>query len=114
MPWAPLPATEEARVPWFLEWEQSTPAGLVSHRFTWKMGDDFTRDAAIAVHARAACHAIISSLPDQAITDLFTQMVGILEAYMPPPIPITDAPSVRRIQGKLGKRFERQTFPVEE
>jgi hypothetical protein len=107
--------TSEAQFtdPWFLQMEQSTPAGRFVHRFSWKVSEPPTAEAIDCFRSRIYCHAILAMLPDQVMPEVLSQLTAIWdEASFS--VPIIEAPVTRRFRARVGKRFERPTFPIEE
>jgi len=60
--------------PWFWEWERTTPAGVVSHNFTWKASGFATAESVRSAKNRLLCHVLISYAPDEVINSLLFEL----------------------------------------
>lgn len=100
--------------PWPWEWEAEriSPAG--SHKFAWKVNPRAPAESVQALKERWLCHILISFLPDDVIPGLLTQIAGEWEYATMSTRTSVELPANRRFKGKIARRSERQTFPLEE
>jgi hypothetical protein len=116
-PWIPsqLATPIDLNTHWLWDWTQSTPAGEVRHRFSWKMGEAGSVAAAQYVQARILCHILMDRLPDSAIPDLVQSILLAWEDSALRAWPQTrDTGPTRRLKTKSVKRYDRKTFPLED
>ena len=116
-PWIPnqLATPIDVDTHWLWDWTQSTPAGQVRHLFSWKMGEVGSVAAARHIQARILCHVLIDRLPDSAIPDLVQNILLTWEdCALHAQARAQDERPTRRVKAKSVKRYDRQTFPVED
>ena len=59
---------------WAWEFERSTPAGIIAHKFTWKVNEFGSDESFRNVGKRALCLMLIACAPDEVVDDLVKQI----------------------------------------
>jgi hypothetical protein len=105
--WAPAPA--------LVGWEHETPVARISHRFTYKPGVLVDVTGSHNLELRLLSYVLIDALPDKALPELLEAVGFLWEHHLPLPAgPTLPEPSVKRTSVKLGRRYDRPTFPISE
>lgn len=97
-----------------LDLYHTTAAGQVHHRVSWKVDESAPIETVEAMYARLLCYALISYLPDEAIVDIFQDLIlryDQLATVEPSSYPMADSRSSHVLKSILGARIlAKQSF----
>ena len=96
------------------EWKHFSSRGRISHLFMIEGNPVLDEEGFQDYVIRLLCHALIDRVPEQALPELLDEIENIYRYYLTaPPARALQQPS-RVLQVKIGRRFERPTFPLSE
>jgi hypothetical protein len=95
-----------------LHWTREASDGDLHHVFSYKFADPFSTTAASPVYNRLFAHIVLDDLPDSAMTEVL-EYLGNAWIFHQPPAPEIEQ-HVKKLRGKVTRRYERPTYTIEE